>query len=301
MLPESALAEMYPVIMTPSHDGKYFHNYTLSLLNIVHTNASLGLPLQVMMQRGESLITRARNNCVAKFLENKEWTHLFWIDSDIGFSPDSFYRLLLADKDVVAGVYPLKRENWPQAGLPAGMTQADFERMYTSYTVNTNDKNENGEIVLKVDEEGELRLRQRLQPGKQRPALPLLRLHGRSRKQTLPVRRLHLLPSLATNRRRSVRRCTIQPDPPRRKSVSRLVCRILANQCCQCGLCPRRHHYAPRTGRPVARQSARPGIRLTDRQAKHFNSACLPPYNAYRFLFRRPQGRLKPSYSGETI
>ena len=61
MLPESALAEMYPVIMTPSHDGKYFHNYTLSLLNIVHTNASLGLPLQVMMQRGESLITRARN------------------------------------------------------------------------------------------------------------------------------------------------------------------------------------------------------------------------------------------------
>ena len=71
MLPESALAEMYPVIMTPSHDGKYFHNYTLSLLNIVHTNASLGLPLQVMMQRGESLITRARNNCVARFLENK--------------------------------------------------------------------------------------------------------------------------------------------------------------------------------------------------------------------------------------
>lgn len=60
MLPESALAEMYPVIMTPSHDGKYFHNYTLSLLNIVHTNASLGLPLQVMMQRGESLITRAQ-------------------------------------------------------------------------------------------------------------------------------------------------------------------------------------------------------------------------------------------------
>lgn len=60
MLPESALAEMYPIIMTPSHDSKYFHNYTLSLLNIVHTNAAHGLPLQVMMQRGESLITRAQ-------------------------------------------------------------------------------------------------------------------------------------------------------------------------------------------------------------------------------------------------
>ena len=85
MLPESALTQMYPVIMTPSHDGKYFHNYVLSLLNIVNTSAQNGWPLQVMMQRGESLITRARNNCVATFLENQEWTHLFWIDSDIGF------------------------------------------------------------------------------------------------------------------------------------------------------------------------------------------------------------------------
>lgn len=34
MLPDSALKTMFPVIMTPSHDGKYFHNYTLSLLNL---------------------------------------------------------------------------------------------------------------------------------------------------------------------------------------------------------------------------------------------------------------------------
>ena len=35
MLPVSALKDMFPVIMTPSHDGKYFHNYTVSLLNLV--------------------------------------------------------------------------------------------------------------------------------------------------------------------------------------------------------------------------------------------------------------------------
>ena len=33
MLPEIALQSMYPVIMTPSHDGKYSHNCVLSLLN----------------------------------------------------------------------------------------------------------------------------------------------------------------------------------------------------------------------------------------------------------------------------
>ena len=55
---------------------------------------------------------------------------------------------------MVAGIYPLKRENWPAEGVPAGTTQADFERMYTCYTVNTDAKDENGEIVLRVDEEG---------------------------------------------------------------------------------------------------------------------------------------------------
>ena len=137
MLPVTALKDMFPVIMTPSHDGKYFHNYTVSLLNLVIEAQKIGMSLQVVLHRGESLITRARNDCVAKFLANPQWTHLFWIDSDIGFSIEAALRLLLSDHDIAAGVYPLKRENWPAEGIPAGMTQAQFESHYTRYTVNT--------------------------------------------------------------------------------------------------------------------------------------------------------------------
>ena len=72
MLPTYALAVMFPVVMTPSRDGKYFHNYTLSLLNLVSSAAQQGLSLQVSLQRGESLITRARNNAVANFLANPQ-------------------------------------------------------------------------------------------------------------------------------------------------------------------------------------------------------------------------------------
>ena len=111
MLPASALSDMHPVIMTPSHDGKYFHNYTLSLVNLVHQAAAANIRIQVLLQRGESLITRARNNCVAEFMAHPEWTHLVFVDSDIDFSPQAFYRLLLSDHDVAAGVYPLKRKN----------------------------------------------------------------------------------------------------------------------------------------------------------------------------------------------
>ena len=154
MLPLSALNNMYPLIATPSHDGKYFHNYTLSMLNLVHKTAEIGMPVQVLLQRGESLITRARNNAVTDFLENKKYTHLVWIDSDIGFSTDAFFRLLLADRDIAAGVYPLKKDNWPENGVPEGMTRSLFENTYTKYTVNTHTADESGVINLNVDKDG---------------------------------------------------------------------------------------------------------------------------------------------------
>ena len=88
------------------------------------------------MRRGDSLVTRCRNDCVAIFLANSRFTHLFFIDADIGFTPEAAFRLLLADRDVAAGVYPLKRETWPPGGVPQGTTRARFEALYQRYTVN---------------------------------------------------------------------------------------------------------------------------------------------------------------------
>jgi hypothetical protein len=59
----------------------------------------------------ESLITRARNGLMSNFLAQKQYTHLLFIDSDIEFDPISVIKLLVADKDVVGGIYPLKRIN----------------------------------------------------------------------------------------------------------------------------------------------------------------------------------------------
>ena len=50
-------------------------------------------------------------------MADARWTHLFWIDADIGFEPEAALRLLLAGHDVVAGVYPLKIDGWPAEGL----------------------------------------------------------------------------------------------------------------------------------------------------------------------------------------
>ena len=72
MLTNDQLRGIYPLIVTPSHDGKFFYNYTLSLLNLQNVSMQLGMPIQFLLQQGESLVTRARNNCVAQFLENPD-------------------------------------------------------------------------------------------------------------------------------------------------------------------------------------------------------------------------------------
>jgi hypothetical protein len=73
-------------------------------------------------------------------MADTRWTHLFWIDADIGFEPDAALRLLLAGRDVVAGVYPLKEDGWPAGGLrealPAGSTRADFEARHARFPAN---------------------------------------------------------------------------------------------------------------------------------------------------------------------
>ena len=89
---------------------------------------------------------------VIKFL-SEEFTHLFWIDSDIAFNPQSVFRLLLADRDIAAGVYPMKNFKWPAEGVPAGTTQKLFEDRYGEYPFNPIDHGAS-RVSPHVDDEG---------------------------------------------------------------------------------------------------------------------------------------------------
>ena len=115
------------------------------------------MAIDFFFRAGDSLVTRARNDCVAQFLANPVFTHLFWIDGDIGFSPEAAMRLLLSDHDVAAGVYPLKREEWPAEGVPEGTTRKRFDDLYARYPVNTDEIS--GDVVeLTVDADGFMRV-----------------------------------------------------------------------------------------------------------------------------------------------
>ena len=56
----------------------------------------------------ESLVTRARNNLMAKMMTNPSATHFMFIDADIRFQPESILQMMACDKDVIGGLYPKK-------------------------------------------------------------------------------------------------------------------------------------------------------------------------------------------------
>ncbi|MGF6242918.1 MULTISPECIES: hypothetical protein [Paraburkholderia] len=135
MTDEKIRANVY--VATPSYGSVVATDYVLGLLDLYETSERYGFGLQTHFNSFDSLITRARNTMVAEFLADSRFTHLMWIDGDIGFKGADVVRLLKADRPVVAGVYPLKSDGWPRSGLSeplaVGTTKADFQARFATY------------------------------------------------------------------------------------------------------------------------------------------------------------------------
>lgn len=101
-------------IGTPCYGGQCFAGYVASLLQTQTLLKSLNPPVsfETCFLTNESLITRGRNTIVAKFLNDKSFTHLLFIDADISWHPATVEKLLKADVDIVGAIYPKKGYTW---------------------------------------------------------------------------------------------------------------------------------------------------------------------------------------------
>lgn len=100
--------------------------WMMSILKLVNSASQTGLGMSFYPIFFESLVSRARNAAVAHFLEDEENTHLLFIDSDIIFEPEDVYRLIQADKDVIAGMYPKKYIVWDRLKKDPNAERVDF-------------------------------------------------------------------------------------------------------------------------------------------------------------------------------
>jgi hypothetical protein len=85
----------------------------------------------------ESLVHRARNLAVARFMQKTQATHFLFIDADVHFDPESVVRLIESGHDIAVACYPKKCIMWDQvdSGVKAGENK-DPVKMGSSLVMN---------------------------------------------------------------------------------------------------------------------------------------------------------------------
>jgi len=100
------------IIGTPCFGGMIHNGYFQSMIELAANFTKLNLHYEVLTIGNESLIQRARNGIVAKFMSDPISTHLMFIDADITFSWIHIVKLLISGKELSGGCYPKKAFNW---------------------------------------------------------------------------------------------------------------------------------------------------------------------------------------------
>jgi hypothetical protein len=93
-------------------------------------------PIQIEFCRNDSLISRARNNLIAKAMIDPEMTHILFIDNDITWNPTDIFKLILSDKNLIGGVYPLKNYFWDKILLQNNALDKLLERRKNNSILN---------------------------------------------------------------------------------------------------------------------------------------------------------------------
>ena len=109
----------------------YFHSF----INMFPYAMENGIPFSVETLPNCSLISLGRDIMLKRALEDPNWTHLLWIDSDLRWQPQYIHSMILDDKDIIGGFYPKKGLPIDFASSPAPggeETEHLFETIYVA-------------------------------------------------------------------------------------------------------------------------------------------------------------------------
>ena len=95
-------------IATPCYAGQVHVKYMESMISLTTQLTQAGIGMEFYTIPFDSLVPRARNASVTRFMQSRDSTHLLFVDADIQFHPSSVIKMLREDRDVIAGCYPKK-------------------------------------------------------------------------------------------------------------------------------------------------------------------------------------------------
>lgn len=116
-------------ILTPCYGSMCHVNYMCALIKTIEVFRLFNFPLQVEFCKNDSLVSRARNNLIAKAMFDEDTTHIMFIDSDITWDPMDIFKLILSEKPLVGGIYPMKHYFWDKLVPKPGDKKTPVEMM----------------------------------------------------------------------------------------------------------------------------------------------------------------------------
>lgn len=99
-------------ILTPCFGGTCYVNYMDCLIKTLSLFRHLNFNIDVIFCKNDSLVSRARNNLIAKAMSDPKTTHILFIDNDITWNPTDILKLIISEKPIIGGAYPLKSYKW---------------------------------------------------------------------------------------------------------------------------------------------------------------------------------------------
>ena len=112
-------------LSTPCYGGLCLEKYMSSVIKLQLLLTKEKIELMIDTTENESLVHRARNVSVGRFMQKTDCDYLMFIDADIEFDPHAVVRLIKSGHELSVACYPKKVVMWEQA---ASAVRNDDER-----------------------------------------------------------------------------------------------------------------------------------------------------------------------------
>jgi hypothetical protein len=102
-------------LSTPCYGGLCLDKYMISIIKLQLLLIQKGIQLMIDTTENESLVHRARNVAVGRFMQKTDADYFMFIDADVDFDPQAVVTLLESGHDISVACYPKKCVMWDQA------------------------------------------------------------------------------------------------------------------------------------------------------------------------------------------
>ena len=145
-------------IATPFYSENVHVKYMESMLKTHLNFQKAGIPIINIFLYNSSLITKARNDLISKFMNETDIKYFIFIDADISFNPNDIIKLMNYDLDIVGATYPKKHLNWQQIQKSILDNKVENHKELiqktSEYTIYDNKKSTNSKGLIEVERFG---------------------------------------------------------------------------------------------------------------------------------------------------